>query len=62
VQDISDVLDPAYAPSQPKDKLLFKEKQKYLYAVLEQELQTCTAINYDVMQPSMIMPMIKQKH
>jgi hypothetical protein len=30
VQDIADVLDPVYAPSLPEDRLLFKEKQKYL--------------------------------
>jgi hypothetical protein len=39
-QDVADVLDPAYAPSQVEDKLLFEEKQKYLYAVFEQKLQT----------------------
>jgi Tfp pilus assembly pilus retraction ATPase PilT len=39
-QDIADVLDPAYAPSQVEDKLLFEEKQKYLYAIFEQKLQT----------------------
>jgi hypothetical protein len=39
-QDMADVLDPAYAPSQVEDKLLFKEKQKYLYAIFEQKLQT----------------------
>ena len=37
---MADVLDPAYAPSQVEDKLLFEEKQKYLYAVFEQKLQT----------------------
>jgi hypothetical protein len=37
---VADVLDPAYAPSQVEDKLLFDEKQKYLYAVFEQKLQT----------------------
>ena len=36
---MADVLDPAYAPSQVEDKLLFEEKQKYLYAVFEQKLQ-----------------------
>jgi hypothetical protein len=40
VQDVADVLDPAYAPSLPEDKLLFEEKQKYCYAVFEQKLQT----------------------
>jgi deoxyhypusine synthase len=39
-QDMADVLDPAYAPSQVEDKLLFEAKQKYLYAVFEQKLQT----------------------
>ena len=38
-QDMVDVLDPAYAPSQVEDKLLFEEKKKYLYAVFEQKLQ-----------------------
>ena len=39
-QDVADILDPAYAPSTPKDMLLFQEKQKYLYAVFKQKLQT----------------------
>ena len=39
-QDVADVLDPMYAPLLPTDKLLFEEKQKYLYAVFEQKLQT----------------------
>ena len=39
-QDVADVLNPTYAPSLIEDKLLFEEKQKYLYAVFEQQLQT----------------------
>jgi hypothetical protein len=34
-QDVADVLDPTYVPSLPEDKLLFEEKQKYLYAVFD---------------------------
>jgi hypothetical protein len=37
---MADFLDPAYAPLQVEDKLLFEEKQKYLYAMFEQKLQT----------------------
>jgi hypothetical protein len=39
-QDVSDVLDPTFSPSKPEDKLLFEEKQKYVYAIFEQKLQT----------------------
>lgn len=34
------ILDPGYKPTKPDDKLLFNEKQKYIYAVFEQKLLT----------------------
>jgi hypothetical protein len=37
-QDVDDVLDPTFHPSKPKDKLLFEEKQKYVYAIFEPKL------------------------
>jgi hypothetical protein len=39
-QDVDDVLNPTFSPSKPEDNLLFEEKQKYLYAIFEQKLQT----------------------
>jgi hypothetical protein len=39
-QDVDDVLDPTFHPSKPEDKLLFEEKQKYVYAIFEQKLLT----------------------
>jgi hypothetical protein len=39
-QDVDDVLNPCYAPNTAKDIALFDEKQKYMYSVLEQILQT----------------------
>ena len=39
-QDVAEVLDPNYLPKTSEDVLLFDEKQKYMYAVLEKILQT----------------------
>jgi hypothetical protein len=39
-QAVHDVLDPAFSPSKLEDKLLFEEKQKYVYAIFEQKLLT----------------------
>jgi hypothetical protein len=39
-QDVADVFDPTHCPTQPDEKLLFEEKQKYVYAVFEQRLLT----------------------
>ena len=39
-QDVDDVLDSTYTPSAPDDVILFKEKQKFMYAVFERTLQT----------------------
>jgi hypothetical protein len=39
-QDVDSVLDPAYIPSSEDEKLLFDEKQKYMYAVFECTLLT----------------------
>jgi len=39
VQDVYDVLDPAYKPL-PTDKDLFEANQRYMYAVFERVLQT----------------------
>lgn len=39
-QDIADVLDPSFTPSNPDDIALFMEKQKFMYAVFEKSLQT----------------------
>jgi hypothetical protein len=38
-QDVSDVLDPSYKPSTPAENDLFKEKPKYLYAVLVSKVE-----------------------
>jgi hypothetical protein len=37
---LNDVLDLTFHPSTPEDKLLFEEKQKYVYAIFEQKLLT----------------------
>jgi hypothetical protein len=39
-QDVMDVLDPKYKPLSQADKELFDEKQKYVYAILEQKVLT----------------------
>jgi hypothetical protein len=39
-QDVDDVLNPCYVPNTAEDIALFDEKQKYMYSVLEQILQT----------------------
>jgi hypothetical protein len=39
-QDVIQVLDPNYVPTTPEEKDLFEEKQKFLYAVLEQKVLT----------------------
>ena len=39
-QDVEDVLDPTYKPITPEDKGVFKEKQKYMFAVFESVLKT----------------------
>ena len=40
VQHVDDVLKPTYTPSITDEKLLFDEKQKYMYAVFEKTLLT----------------------
>ena len=39
-QDIADILDPTYSPSNPDEIALFMEKQKFMYAVFEKTLLT----------------------
>ena len=39
-QDLQDVLDPLYVPSNPDEKAVFLAKQEYLYAVFVQNLLT----------------------
>jgi hypothetical protein len=39
-QDVAEVLDPTYIPVTPEEKALFKEKQKYWFAVFVRTLQT----------------------
>jgi hypothetical protein len=39
MQDVSEVLDPTYVPSTPTMRLLFDEKQKFMYAVFDTVLQ-----------------------
>ena len=39
-QDVSEILDPSYQPKSSTEKLLFDEKQKYMYAVFEKILRT----------------------
>jgi hypothetical protein len=39
-QGVEDVLDPTYMPNTPEEIALFREKQKYMYAVLETILRT----------------------
>ena len=39
-QDVMQVLDPSYVPVSIEDKELFDEKQKYVYAILEQKVLT----------------------
>jgi len=39
-QDMVEVLNPAYHPSDAEQTLLFTEKQKYMYAVFERTLLT----------------------
>lgn len=39
-QDVSEVLDPSYKPTNPAESMLFDEKQKYMYAVFEKTLLT----------------------
>ena len=39
-QDVEEILDPDYKPSTQEDKDLFKEKQKYMYLVAINILQT----------------------
>mgnify|MGYP000408890495 CR=1 FL=1 len=35
MQDVSEVLDPTYTPSTPTMRLLFEEKQTFMYAVFD---------------------------
>jgi hypothetical protein len=37
-QDVSEVLDSAYAPTYLIDKALFDEKQKFVYTIFEKHL------------------------
>ena len=37
-QDLFEVLDPTFVPIGPEGQALFKEKQKYMYAVFERTL------------------------
>ena len=37
--DVADILDPNYVPKTKEDILLFDEKQKYMYSILERILQ-----------------------
>ena len=39
-QDVMEVLDPLYVPETTEHKELFNEKQKYMYAILEQKVLT----------------------
>jgi hypothetical protein len=39
-QDVGEVLDPTYSPNTTEDRELFKEKQKYMYAVFVNTLKT----------------------
>ena len=39
-QDVMQVLDPTYTPSNAEEQDLFDEKQKYVYAILEQKVLT----------------------
>lgn len=39
-QDVDNVHDLTYHPSTPEDKQRFDEKQKYVYVVFEQKIQT----------------------
>ena len=39
-QDVSEVLDPKYIPLDEQTQELFKEKQKYVYAILESKVLT----------------------
>jgi hypothetical protein len=39
-QDLSDVLNPKYVPLTTAEYDLFWEKQKFMYAVLETEVET----------------------
>ena len=40
VQHVDDMLNPTYTPSTTDEKLLFDERQKYMYAVFEKTLLT----------------------
>jgi hypothetical protein len=39
-QDVSNVLDPKYTPTDPTEIALFQEQKKYMYAAFERHLQT----------------------
>ena len=39
-QDVDDVINPAYTPTNNAEKTLFKEKQKFMFAVFERTLLT----------------------
>jgi hypothetical protein len=39
-QDVSEVLNPQYSPTDPIDNTLFDEKQKFMYAVFEKHLMS----------------------
>jgi len=41
-QDVAEILDSSYIPNTQDEKDLFEEKQKYMFAVFEQMLQTDT--------------------
>ena len=41
-QDVSEVIDTTYVPITEEDRLLFAEKQKYMYSVFERTLRTDT--------------------
>jgi hypothetical protein len=39
-QDVTNVLDETYVPTTVDDITLFSEKQKFVYAILESQVQT----------------------
>jgi hypothetical protein len=44
-QDVDDVLDLSYMPNTAEDIVLFKEKQKYMYAVQASRRKKSSLIN-----------------
>jgi hypothetical protein len=63
-QDVNAVLDATYSPLSPINAALFKEKPKYLYAVLEAKAETTKGKSiiqkykstYDAHEPDLIAP------